>query len=193
MILSYNYHFISNRFFLSGNLVEMSGQQAVINLPTVSDTSLNIMASSTSVDIDALKMEIYNTLYPVGTIYTSMTNTSPATLFGFGTWEQIVDRFLYCSDSSGTTGGEAEHTLTHAELPYSKVMLIRNVQDNYDGITVSSGLTKIQVDHLKSRFYIESSVGWDLGLQDVGFEFGSNQPHSIMPPYITVYCWKRTA
>ena len=32
-------------------------------------------------------------IYPVGSIYMSVSNTSPETLFG-GTWEQIKDRFL---------------------------------------------------------------------------------------------------
>ena len=123
MILSYNYHFISNRFFLSGNLVEMSGQM-MINLPTLVDTSLNIMASATAIDINALKGEILQAVYPVGSIYTSMTNTSPATLFGFGTWEQIVDRFLYCSDSSGTTGGATEHNHDLSGTGWAAVHLV---------------------------------------------------------------------
>ena len=39
-------------------------------------------------------IEILKKVYPVGAIYTSTVSTSPATLFGFGTWEQIQGRFL---------------------------------------------------------------------------------------------------
>lgn len=50
-------------------------------------------------------------LYPVGSIYMSVNNTSPATLFG-GTWTQISGRFLYCTTTSKTTGGASTHTHT---------------------------------------------------------------------------------
>lgn len=57
--------------------------------------------------------------YPVGAIYLSVTDTDPATLFG-GTWERIGGRFLLGADdtyTAGSTGGEAEHTLTIDEMP----------------------------------------------------------------------------
>ena len=57
--------------------------------------------------------------YPVGSIYMSANATNPGTLFG-GTWSQIQGRFLLAADGShaaGSTGGEATHTLTQAEMP----------------------------------------------------------------------------
>ena len=61
---------------------------------------------------------IWNKIYPVGSIYMSTSTTSPATLFG-GTWEQIHDRFLLSSSDSyplGEIGGEASHTLSVNEI-----------------------------------------------------------------------------
>lgn len=65
-------------------------------------------------------------MYPVGSIYLSVNNVNPGTIFG-GTWEQIQDRFLLAAGdtySAGTTGGSATHThttgdhiLTVAETP----------------------------------------------------------------------------
>ena len=49
----------------------------------------------------------------------SVNSVSPATLFG-GTWSRISDRFLLAAGSSysaGSTGGEASHALTTAEMP----------------------------------------------------------------------------
>jgi microcystin-dependent protein len=58
-------------------------------------------------------------IYPVGSIYMSVNNVNPSTMFG-GTWEQIKDKFLLaCGDTynNGATGGEANHTLTSNEIP----------------------------------------------------------------------------
>lgn len=76
--------------------------------------------------------DIANIMYPVGAIYISTVSTSPATLFGIGTWSQIKGSFLYaCEDTgitAGTTGGAksvsytpagsvGNHTLTTTEIP----------------------------------------------------------------------------
>lgn len=62
----------------------------------------------------------FNDIYPVGSIYMSVNNVNPATLFG-GTWEKIAGgRCLIGADSSyalGTTGGEEAHLLKTTELP----------------------------------------------------------------------------
>lgn len=55
-------------------------------------------------------------MYPVGSIYLSVNNVNPGTIFG-GTWEQIQDRFLLAAGSTyggGSTGGSANHTHTSA-------------------------------------------------------------------------------
>ena len=52
------------------------------------------------------------TIYPIGSIYMSVNNVDPSTVFG-GTWQQIKDRFLLaCGDTynTGETGGAANHT-----------------------------------------------------------------------------------
>ena len=58
-------------------------------------------------------------IYPVGSIYMSVNNVNPSTMFG-GTWQQIKDRFLLaCGDTyaNASTGGEASHELTANEMP----------------------------------------------------------------------------
>ncbi|EAX69545.1 hypothetical protein TVAG_592030, partial [Trichomonas vaginalis G3] len=54
-------------------------------------------------ELQTLKTEILQTVYPIGSIYTSMNSTRPEVVLGFGTWTQIVDRFLYCANSSKET------------------------------------------------------------------------------------------
>ena len=48
---------------------------------------------------------MFDLMNPVGSIYTSMEARGPQVMFGVGAWEQIVDRFLYCANSSKETGG----------------------------------------------------------------------------------------
>jgi hypothetical protein len=80
--------------------------------------------------LDQVIPDIWKKIYPVGAIYMSTVNTSPATLFG-GTWVQIKDRFLLSAGdtyTAGSTGGAASksytpagtvgnHTLTASEIP----------------------------------------------------------------------------
>lgn len=59
------------------------------------------------------KEEIFNVIYPVGSIYMSANNVNPATLFG-GTWQKIEGRFMLASGSGynlGGTGGSANATI----------------------------------------------------------------------------------
>ena len=64
--------------------------------------------------------QLLNRVYPVGSIYMSAVNVSPASFLG-GTWQAIEQgRMLMAAGSTwqaGTTGGAVYHTLTIAELP----------------------------------------------------------------------------
>ena len=115
-------------------------------------------------------LALLNIMYPVGSIYMSVNNTNPSTLFG-GTWSQIKDRFLLaCGDtySNGSTGGEATHTLTVNEMPANYIK------------TTSSGTS--------SDGYISRGGYNSDGIFNVG---GTTQPHNNMPPYFAVYIWQR--
>lgn len=121
-----------------------------------------------------------SSVYPVGSIYMSVNSTSPATLFG-GTWERIRDRFLLAAGSTysaGGFGGEATHTLTVDEIPS------HSHQIKYRSKILASG----------------SSGAWALGAGTYdGYSSntihgtGGGGSHNNMPPYLTVYVWKRTA
>ena len=68
----------------------------------------------------SLVSDLLNKVYPVGSIYMSAVNVSPASFLG-GTWQAIEQgRMLMAAGSSwqaGTAGGAAYHTLTVAEMP----------------------------------------------------------------------------
>ena len=116
--------------------------------------------------------------YPIGSIYLSVNNTSPANLFG-GTWEKIQDRFLLASGSSyslGATGGEKEHTLTISEMPsHDHRQRFNNTYGSeYGGFAAT-----------ESKY--NSNYWWCINTAPTG----GGQPHNNMPPYLVVNIWKR--
>jgi len=68
----------------------------------------------------SLVNDLLNRVYPVGSIYMSAVNISPASFLG-GTWQAIEQgRMLMAAGSTwqaGTTGGAAYHALTVQEMP----------------------------------------------------------------------------
>lgn len=88
-------------------------------------------------------LQVLQAVYPVGSIYCSYGNTSPAVLFGFGQWTKIEGRFLLGANSTyglGSTGGEATVALTVAQLPaHSHSASSASAGSHTHAITVNSG------------------------------------------------------
>lgn len=124
---------------------------------------------------------ILSKVYPVGSIYMSINSASPATLFG-GTWERIKDQFLLAAGNkyaAGKTGGEATHTLTVDEIPnHQHVLWYPN-----EGGEQSAAIGYPEAGS-KNTWYAEAS-------KTAGA--GGGAAHNNMPPYLSVYVWKRTA
>lgn len=112
-----------------------------------------------------------------------------ADYYGFGTWEAYgVGRFaLGVSDQyeAGSVGGEAEHTLTVAEMPEHRHEL------TVDGNAYYGEHTYFTVDGSASGVYLAS--GEDDSGALLTTRVGSSQPHNNMPPYVVVYRWRRIA
>ena len=125
-------------------------------------------------------------MFPIGSIYMSVSSTSPASFLG-GTWEALKDRFLVGAGSSyavNTMGGEASHTLTEAEMPKH----------------IHKGLYwhethKWGVNNSGDCFFKFNNSAWSTGKAESLFtvgEAGGSQAHNNLPPYLAVYMWKRT-
>ncbi|EAY17056.1 hypothetical protein TVAG_297350 [Trichomonas vaginalis G3] len=148
--------------------------------------------------ITSMKNEILQTLYPVGSIYTSMNSTNPATVLGFGTWKQIVDKFLYCARYSKQTGGSKK--IKEANLP----------PHTHTGTTNFSGdHSHLLRDHpLYNSEYRDGndvlSPSYNNAAKKIfrPTEPGGNHSHTFttnptglgkdyMPPFVTVFAWYR--
>ena len=153
---------------------------------------------------EIVKQCILDVVYPVGSIYISVNETNPGTLFG-GTWEQIKDRFLLaCGDAyiNGKTGGRAnhkhptsEHILTVEEMPKHTHDMDDAVYGNY------KNRLGIRGDGGGGKNLIPSMTQTDGYSRYKPTDTGGGKPHSHgdtgsanhMPPYLAVYMWKRTA
>lgn len=140
--------------------------------------------------------EYWKTIYPVGAIYLSVSAADPSTLFG-GTWEQITDRFLLAAGSyykAGATGGEANHTLTVAEMPEHNHSLNVRVKGYSGWHSYTTTWYEIVHDYLGGDYH---GPGETLNVADIDGgtigNKGNSQPHNNMPPYLAVYIWKRIA
>ena len=110
-----------------------------------------------------------------------------------------MDTFLLAAGTTyapGATGGEATHTLTNAELPNVRGKITFHGERTYSPVAgfqgnLFSGTLKTGTYGIPNQ---ESGSGeWDQSYYDIWAEFGNDQPHNNMPPYLAVYVWKRTA
>lgn len=139
-------------------------------------------------------VSLIDTVYPVGSIYLSVSGTSPEILFG-GTWESINDKFLLASGTTytaGTTGGEASHTLTESELPshrHTEQIVCSVGVRSWASAGSNSGSNKYF--NLQEKLTVSSNDDADQVVKTLST--GGGEAHNNMPPYLSVYVWKRTA
>ena len=135
-------------------------------------------------DIVSIENNIVDLIYPVGSIYMSVNSVDPSTLFG-GTWEQIEDKFLLASGTnyaSGTTGGEATHTLTTNEIPSHS-----HREANSTVVYNDSSSNRFATSGSGTRISLATNLNINTN------STGGGQAHNNMPPYLAVNIWKRTA
>lgn len=156
-------------------------------------------------------------VYPVGAVYISTVSTSPADLFGFGTWAVFgagrtivsLDAADSDFDTSGATGGSKTVTLTEAQIPAHT-----HVQDAHGHSVSDPG--HAHVENLNSATTgglrgatpdtstnTSTASGYSTASATTGLTVdsatatnqntGGDEAHNNMPPFIVAYVWERTA
>lgn len=121
--------------------------------------------------------DVLNLVYPVGSVYISVSDTPPDKLFG-GKWERIKGRFLLATGdayAAGQTGGESEHTLTLEEMP----------EHSHNTWTSNVGTGGSEFPPQGTWSDNPGYLNWWTS------STGGGQPHNNMPPYYVVNMWKR--
>jgi hypothetical protein len=153
-----------------------------------------------------LQNALLDMVYPVGSIYMSVNNISPANFLG-GTWVPWgsgkvpvgVDSNDSNFNSVEKTGGESSHTLTSSEMP--------SHTHNYQIHNRDYGASGLKIPTEQGVITKNASAGTDIyamqpiiGGMATGrageltiIEAGGGYPHNNLQPYITCYMWKRTA
>ena len=147
-----------------------------------SDGNLNVNSITSNENKNLNITEICNVIYPIGSVYISINNIEPSSLFG-GTWEKLEDRFLLASGktyTNGNIGGEATHKLTIDEMPSHTHTLYIDAK----GTTIPAWWTR----HL----FVQNDSPHEAQPNNLT-STGNSQPHNNMPPYLVVNMWKRTA
>lgn len=108
----------SNAYALDwdGNLYLKGGVYINCNADSTGGTKLSLDVDSI---MGAIKDQLYEKVYPVGSVYmTSDDNFNPAEVFG-GTWHHVTeDVYLKAVMSGGgSTGGSTDHVITSSNLP----------------------------------------------------------------------------
>lgn len=142
-------------------------------------------------------------LMPIGFIYESTNPTSPAELFGFGTWVPFgvgrvpvgVDAGDADFDTVKETGGAKTVTLTEAQLPAHTHTVTDPGHTHVQGAasTATGGLVGSTPD-ASTNSRVNSGYSTSSGTTGITLgNTGSGEAHSNLPPYITRYAWERTA
>jgi hypothetical protein len=143
------------------------------------------------------------TIYPIGSIYMSINNVDPSTIFG-GTWEQIQDRFML---ASGTRQAEATGG-------YNQMLAHAHYIDGYNSpfVAGSSGYYLSEQSLRDANLFNEAwPSGWHIprdnayitdrnkttyGINPDNGQYNEdydNITESNFPPYFVVNVWVRRA
>lgn len=184
------------------------------------DGNLVVNSITTKVDTSSSNLD-FDKVYPVGSVYLSVNNVDPSTLFG-GTWERITGYYLYAGNGGTTSGSNTSGSTALS------VNQIPSHTHNFNGAQVYTSTTDISHTHTSVKggysyapggapgaysvatdnsnqavdTYGNATTSWGGGSHSHAVTpAGSNSytggsqghTHSVQPLRFELYCYKRVA
>ena len=174
---------IINQNETSTALKSWSGTKAEYDAIVTKDSNTLYHITDDESDISQRVAGIINSIYPVGSIYLTVSNDNPATLLGLGTWQKVASgRVLQGADNDHAAG-----TTIAAGLP--------NIEGSFGGF--NTGLSGCYYSNNES-----TGQGWDGYEYKVPKKIYSDASRSssvygnsdtVQPPAFVVNIWQRIA
>ena len=169
---------------------------ALTGTPTAPTASAGTV--STQIATTAFVQAALSALYPVGSIYTNVSNsTNPATLLGFGTWVALEGVTIYGRSSTDATFGTAG--ATGGSKDAIVVSHTHSITDPGHTHTYRKFEPSTQADSLSTPYggrVFGYTDGVATGSNTTGISVnsaGTSATNANLPPYLVAYMWKRTA
>ena len=148
---------------------------------------------------DLTAESILSMVYPVGSVYISVNDVSPAAFLG-GTWEKISQGRVLQGAADGQAAGTAvEAGLPAAYMPEGQFESIGLIKDNWTN-RYTGGCFGVRL-HNASAYGTGGGYGSDWELGSYYYELNNRtitgdcygKSNTVQPPALLVNIWKRTA
>ena len=196
-----------------GATSDVAGEAGQVPAPEINEKEKFLKGDGSWSEVPKLtKADLLDMIYPVGSIYMSVNSSNPGSLFG-GTWEKMpAGRVLIPEGESswgttytaGSQGGEATHTLTVDELPShthkitaSSASAGAHTHNWYTGrygeLEYSAACDAAGAGTNRDKHVTQSAGAHSHTITATAANVGGGSAYQNMPPYLTVYMFKRTA
>ena len=158
------------------------------------------LAGNLQNQINAIKSEqsqLLQRVYPIGSFYVTESTANPTTLFGFGKWEKIEDRFLIGTSKDmpiKSKGGSATHAHGQRDGRNGNLAAAIGATNNNANVIGYKAANDTNLAAVGNATYVVAGsgvgyTGWNHFTQVVG----QTAEASTLPPYYAVNIWRRTA